>query len=198
MVIPDNARPGRVDRTLLTTWISTGSPPRVLDVRNPAEFESAHIPGSYNVPLDTLREHRDELLQHLDEDVVLVCRSGMRAEQAERALAEGGMPNVHVLEGGITAWEGGGGRVKRGRQRWDIERQVRLVAGTLVLSGILGSLAVPDLKWLSGAVGGGLAVAALTNTCLMGTLLSRLPFNRSRSCDIHTVVGQLQASGPAG
>jgi rhodanese-related sulfurtransferase len=49
--------------------------PRILDVRTPAEFETAHIPGSYNVPLDLLREHRDELARHIDEDVVLVCRS---------------------------------------------------------------------------------------------------------------------------
>ena len=44
---------------------------RVLDVRTPAEFETMHIPGAYNVPLDTLKEHREELSNHLDEDVVL-------------------------------------------------------------------------------------------------------------------------------
>ena len=36
-------------------------PPRILDVHTPAEFETAHIPGSCNVPLGLLREHRDEL-----------------------------------------------------------------------------------------------------------------------------------------
>ena len=77
--------------------------PHLLDVRTPAEFETAHIPGSHNVPLETLREHRAELLGHLDEQVVLVCRSGRRAGQAEGALAEAGLPNLRVLHGGMLA-----------------------------------------------------------------------------------------------
>jgi len=55
--------------------VETGSGPRLLDVRTPAESGTAHIPGAYDVPLDLLREHRDELLTHLDEDVVLVWKS---------------------------------------------------------------------------------------------------------------------------
>lgn len=165
---------------------------RIIDVRTPAEFEATHIPGSYNVPRDTLREHRGELTRHLDTDVVLVCRSGMRAEQAERAFAEAGLSNLHVLEGGIMRWESEGGAVNRGRQRWDIERQVRLVAGGVVLAAGLGSLAVPSLKWVATAIGGGLFTAALTNTCAMGAALSRLPFNRgAASCDLYSIVSQL-------
>jgi rhodanese-related sulfurtransferase len=190
--------PATVDAPALQDWLDSGKGPRVLDVRTPAEFESVHIPGSYNVPLDTLREHRTELHRHIEDDVVLVCRSGGRAAQAEQALADVGMPNVHVLDGGILAWEGFGGPVNRGRQRWDIERQVRLVAGSLVLAGVLGSVAVPRLKWLSGAVGGGLAFAALTNTCAMGSALAKLPYNRGAgSCDIDQVVAQLTLSDDA-
>jgi rhodanese-related sulfurtransferase len=188
------ARPATVDALELRDWLASGTAPRVLDVRTPAEFESMHVPGSYNVPLDTLREHRDELHRHLDDDVVLVCRSGGRAAQAEQALAEVGMPNVHVLDGGILAWSRLVGEVNRGRQRWDIERQVRLVAGSLVLTGVLGSVAAPRLKWLSGAVGGGLAFAALSNSCLMGTALSKLPYNRGAGgCDIGEVIAELSA-----
>lgn len=184
-----------VDTGALRTWLDTPSAPRVLDVRAPAEFETAHIPGSYNVPLDTLREHREELIRHLDEDVVLVCRSGFRAQQAERAFVEAGLPNVHVLRGGITQWEADGGQLNRGRQRWDLERQVRFVAGSLVVAGGLGSVAVPELKWLATAIGGGLVFAALTNSCAMGALLSKLPFNRgAASCDIDTVVADLARS----
>lgn len=169
--------------------------PRVLDVRSPAEFESVHIPGSYNVPLETLREHRDELRTHLHEEVVLVCRSGARAQQAEQALAVAGMPNVHVLEGGILAWESSGGMVNRGRRRWDLERQVRFVAGSLVLGAGLASVAVPQLKWVATAIGAGLTGAALTDTCAMGAMLAKLPFNRGvASCDIDEVVAQLSRS----
>ena len=137
-------------------------------MRTPAEFTTAHIPGSYNVPLDLLREHRDELRQHLDQDVVLICRSGARAGQAETLLARTGLTNLHVLDGGITAWQNAGAPVNQGPARWDLERQVRLVAGSLVLTGVLASVLAPKAKWLSAAIGAGLTTAALTNTCAMG------------------------------
>lgn len=187
--------PARLDPGSLQALLAAPGAPRVLDVRSPAEFETAHIPGSYNVPLDTLREHRDELRQHLDDDVVVVCRSGNRAAQAEQVLAEVGLPNVHVLDGGMLAWEAASAAVRRGRARWDIERQVRLVAGSLVLAGVLGSVGLPRLKWLSGAVGGGLALAAVTNTCAMGSALARLPYNRGATCDLDTIVAQLATDG---
>ncbi|MBQ1090535.1 rhodanese-like domain-containing protein [Streptomyces sp. B93] len=175
----------------LRARLDSDSPPRLLDVRSPAEFEGAHIPGSYNVPLDTLREHREELTRHLDTDVVLVCRSGQRAGQAERALAEAGLPGLAVLAGGMSAWEKSGAPTNYGQERWDMERQVRLVAGTLVLVGALGSFVLPGLQALSAFVGGGLAFAALSNTCAMGVLLSRMPWNRTRSFDPRKAVAQL-------
>lgn len=185
-----------LDARTLREQLDGPRPPRVLDVRTPAEFESVHIPGAYNVPLDTLREHRDEILRHLDEDVVLVCRSGQRANQAEQSIAAAGMPNVHVLDGGMLAWERIGGPVNRGTPKWALERQVRLVAGSLVLGGVLASLVAPRMKWLAGAVGGGLTVAALTDSCAMGAALSRLPYNRGASCDADHLIAQLAASTP--
>lgn len=184
--------PVAIDSHDLRERLGSATPPRVLDVRTPGEFETAHIAGAYNVPLDLLREHRDEIIGHLDEDVVLVCRSGQRAAQAEETLRAAGLDNVHILDGGITAWEARGFAVKRGAQRWDLERQVRLVAGSIVLTSILGSIAAPKLKWVAAAIGGGLSVAALTNTCAMGMALSKLPYNRgAAACDAQTVVSQL-------
>jgi rhodanese-related sulfurtransferase len=180
-----------MDSRDLRQLLESGRPPRLLDVRTPAEFETLHIRGAYNVPLDLLREHHDEIVEHLDDDVVLVCRSGQRAGQAEHTLRAAGLVNVHVLAGGITAWEANGFAVHRGAQRWDLERQVRLVAGSVVLSSILGSIAVPRLKWLAAGMGGGLVVAALTNSCAMGMLLSRLPYNRGSACDPQAIVAQL-------
>ncbi|SFK85921.1 rhodanese-like domain-containing protein [Streptomyces pini] len=178
----------------LRAKLDSEHPPRLLDVRSPAEFEAAHIPGSYNVPLDTLREHREELTRHLDTDVVLVCRSGQRAGQAERALAEAGLPGLSVLSGGMTSWEKSGALTNYGQERWDMERQVRLVAGSLVLVGALGSFVVPGLQALSAFVGGGLAFAAISNTCAMGVLLSRMPWNRTPSFDPRKAVAQLAGS----
>jgi rhodanese-related sulfurtransferase len=181
----------RVDATTLEQWLEQGVDVRVLDVRSPAEFEGVHIPGAYNVPLDTLGEHAEDIQRHVDEPVVLVCRSGMRASQAEQRLAGAGMGNVKVLEGGMMAWERIDGQVRRGEVRWDIERQVRLVAGSIVLTAIIASIWVPALRWVAGFVGGGLTFAALSNTCAMGMLLSKLPYNRSNTCDVNAVVDQL-------
>src|SRR5512139_3238754 len=184
--------PRRLDAVTLQQRLDSDDAPRVLDVRTPAEFETAHIPGSYNVPLDTLREHRAELRRHLDDDVVLVCRSGARAEQAERAFADAGLPGLRVLDGGMTSWEAAGAPVNRGRQTWELERQVRLVAGSITLGGILGSTVVPELKWVAGFIGAGLTFAALSNTCAMGMLLSKMPWNkRGESCDMDRVVKAL-------
>ncbi len=195
---PTRTMPLRLDVPSLREWLAdTDGAPRVLDVRTPAEFGTVHIPGSYNVPLDLLREHRAELSDHLDDEVVLVCRSGARAGQAETLLADSGLPNVHVLEGGLTAWQAAQAPVNRGPARWDLERQVRLVAGSLVLGGVVGSVFAPRLKWLSAAVGGGLAVAALTDSCAMGALLSKLPHNRDASCDLGSVLAQLGDAGDA-
>ncbi len=183
----------RIDTRALRERLDQDAP-RILDVRTPAEFETAHIPGSYNVPLDTLREHRSELRAHLDEDVVLVCRSGARAEQAEAALAEVGLPGLRVLDGGMTRWEQTGGAVARGRQTWELERQVRLVAGSLVAASVAGSTLTPRLKWVAAAVGSGLTVAALTNTCAMGMMLAKMPWNRRvPSADLDDVVRALGA-----
>ena len=104
---------------------------------------------------------------------------------------------MHILDGGITAWETKGFAVNRGAQRWDLERQVRLVAGSLVLTSVLASIALPKFKWVAAAIGGGLAFASLTNTCAMGIALSKLPYNRGATCDAQTIVSRLVGSESA-
>lgn len=180
-----------VNAVELQGLLASGTPPRILDVRTPGEFGTVHIAGAYNVPLDLLREHRDEIRAHLDAEVILVCHSGQRAAQAQETLRAAGLANVHILDGGMAAWEAGGFAVNRGAQRWDLQRQVRFVAGTVVALSILASILVPGFKWVAFAMGAGLAVAAATNTCLMGMMLAKLPYNRGPVCDAQSVVAQL-------
>ncbi|MCC6180166.1 MAG: rhodanese-like domain-containing protein [Chloroflexi bacterium] len=171
-----------------------GADVRVIDVRTPAEFETAHIPGSYNVPLDQLSEHCAELVG-IGAPVVLVCRSGNRARQAEATLKDAHMPRVHVLDGGVMAWQQAGLSLIHGRQTWSLERQVRAIAGGLVLLGTLGSLFVwPPLIYLAVFVGAGLLFAGLTDTCAMGMLLARMPWNRGAACDVSGAVACLAAN----
>ncbi|WP_433287513.1 rhodanese-like domain-containing protein [Micromonospora sp. CA-244673] len=197
MSASETTHPASLDATTLRELIDSGRSPRLLDVRTPAEFETVHIPGAYNVPLDLLKEHREELRNHLDEDVVLICRSGARATQAEQALAGVGLPNLKILNGGMLAWQAANAPTQQGAPRWDLERQVRLVAGAIVLASVVGSVFVPGLKWVAAFIGAGLTFAAVTNTCAMGMMLSRLPYNRGASCDLDTVVGHLRESNGA-
>ena len=187
--------PAILNAAELRGLLASSAPPRVIDVRTPGEFDAVHIAGAYNVPLDLLREHRDEIRAHLDEDVVLVCQSGQRAAQAEDALRSAGLSNVHLLDGGIGAWQASGFEVNRGSSRWDLQRQVRFVAGTIVALSILASIVVPGLKWLAFVMGAGLSITAVTNTCLMGMMLAKLPYNRGPACDAQSVVAQLVGSG---
>ncbi|MFE7097294.1 rhodanese-like domain-containing protein [Streptomyces erythrochromogenes] len=172
--------------------LENGNAPRLLDVRTPGEFRTSRIPGAHNVPLSLLLEHRAELLAHLDEDTVLVCRSGGRAAQAERALADAGLANLRVLDGGMLAWESAGAPVHRGEARWDLERQVRLVAGSLVLVTGIAGLFLPGVHLIGTAIGAGLTFAALSNTCAMGMLLSKLPYNRGPRTDVRTAIASLR------
>lgn len=172
---------------------------RVLDVRTGGEFTSAHIPGSFNVPLDLLGEHVHRVgagLAGLEHPVVLVCQSGARAATAHRKLNAASTLNLRVLEGGIGAWQAAGGDVVTGAEKWSLERQVRLVAGSIVLGATLASLRAPATRFVAGGVGLGLTVAALTNSCLMGTMLAKLPYNRGPKCDLDCVIdGMLEPRG---
>ncbi len=175
---------------------------RLIDVRTPGEFAATHIPGSYNVPLDLLREHRAELTARHGDPVVLVCASGARAEQARALLETAGLDRISVLRSGITGWQGEGGDLERGRGTWAMERQVRLVAGLLVLTGVVASTAYEPLKWISGFVGAGLTFAALSNTCAMSRVLGLLPHNRTPATDgralLDALTGGTDGSRPAG
>ena len=175
----------------LSTLLVNDDTVRLLDVRMPSEFDNAHINGAYNVPLDQLHEHAREV-QHATGSVVLICQSGRRAQQAEQLLRGSGMGNVHVLDGGMQAWIAGGKTVRRIRPRVSLERQVRMVAGALVAAGAIAALTVSPLFAIVPAlVGSGLVFAGATDTCAMGMLLAKLPYNRAAgSCDTEAIVRQ--------
>lgn len=166
---------------------------RLLDVRSPGEHESMHIRGSYNVPLDALPEYRDQIRASVDSPVVLVCQSGNRARQAEVALSESGMTKLFILDGGMGRWVEEGLEVDRGPSRISLERQVRIAAGGLALLG--GALAVtlhPAWGLLAAGVGAGLLFAGLTDSCAMGMMLTKLPYNRPAGCDVEATVRALR------
>ena len=170
---------------------------RLLDVRTPGEYTTAHIAGSYNVPVDVLAEHSAEI-RGLASPAVLICQSGQRAGRAEAVLRAAGMRQLRVLDGGMRAWFDAGLPVNRGAQRISLERQVRIAAGFLAATGgILALLVSPWFAAIPAFVGTGLVFAGLTDTCAMGMLLARLPYNRASACDVASIVQALRTGQPS-
>ena len=153
----------------------------LIDVRTPVEFRELHAAGARNVPLDRLDPAaaiRDRNGPP-DDPVYVICRSGSRGRQACEKFQAAGFTNVVNVEGGTLAWAECGLPVVRGRKAVSLERQVRIAAGLLVLLGaLLGWLAHPAFVALSAFVGAGLVFAGVTDTCGMGLLLARMPWNR--------------------
>lgn len=167
----------------------------IVDVRTPAEFGTAHIDGSINIPLDQVDIHLERIVGSAQGTMLLVCQSGGRAGQAAHKLAQAGHLEVVVLTGGMSEWQSAGLPVQQadsGAEKWALERQVRLVAGSITLTSVLTSAAIPKAKWGAAFIGGGLTFAALSNTCMMGNLLGRLPYNQGSGSDIDAALERLQ------
>lgn len=148
----------------------------LVDIREPDEHAREHIPGAVNLPLARMSE-----LPQDERPVVFHCRSGMRTE-ANAATLAGYVQNApcHVLAGGLDAWRGAGLTTAVDRkQPLELMRQVQLIAGGLVLLGVLlDMLVAPGFIWLSAFVGAGLMLAGATGWCGMATLLRHMPWNR--------------------
>jgi rhodanese-related sulfurtransferase len=155
---------------------------QVIDVREAGEYETQRIAGTRLAPLSALERHLDGLRR--EQPVYLVCRSSQRASKAAERLAGLGFSALHVIDGGLLAWVKSGRPVERSARRvWALDRQVRFTAGTLVLLGLaLGQWLHPGLALLSAGIGAGLVFSAVTDTCGMGMLLARMPWNRATSC----------------
>jgi rhodanese-related sulfurtransferase len=153
----------------------------LLDVRTPVEYRELHAANARNVPLDqldpmTVMQARNG--SHA-EPLYIICRSGSRGRQACEKFLQAGYTNVVNVEGGTLAWVECGLPVVRGKKTIALERQVRMGAGSLVLLGaLLGWLVHPAGMALAAFVGAGLLYAGITDTCGMGWLLTRMPWNR--------------------
>ena len=152
----------------------------VIDVRTPAEYREMHAEHARLVPLDRLDP--ESLVVHCagpgGRGLYTICRSGSRGRQAAERFRAAGYGDVVNVEGGTLAWEQAGLPVVRGRAMMSLERQVRIAAGSLVMLGTaLGAFVHPAFLGLSAFVGAGLVFAGLTDTCGMGMILARMPWN---------------------
>jgi rhodanese-related sulfurtransferase len=120
----------------------------------------------------------------------VICRSGSRGQQACEKFLAAGYTNVVNVEGGTQAWDQAGLPIVRGKKAISLERQVRIAAGSLVLIGsVLGAFVSPYWIGLVAFVGAGLAFSGITDTCGMGMLLSRMPWNQVPKASATGTVG---------
>ena len=178
------SNPKNITASEVNQALTAGTPVSLIDVRTPAEYESAHIKGSVLMPLDQVDCGAVKAAAAGATLRVLVCQSGIRAGKAAAKLAAGGETGFAVLEGGVNAWGRAGLPLVRGKFTLPLERQVFAIAGLLVLLGVvLGFQVYPGWFGLSAFVGAGLMIAGLTGFCPMAILLAKMPWNqRGASC----------------
>lgn len=152
----------------------------ILDVRTTPEFREVHLQKNcLHMPLDTL--DADKVRAAFPDNakpIFLLCKGGKRAAAAAEQLKAAGVANTIVVDGGLDACVACGVDVMRGNVI-PLERQVRMAAGALVVSGIiLGSVWSPGFYLLSAFVGTGLFVSGLTGWCGLALLLAKAPWNK--------------------
>jgi rhodanese-related sulfurtransferase len=157
-----------------------GKKVELIDVRTPAEFQEVHIAFARNVPLDRLDAAAVIQARNgaASEPLYVICRSGSRGQQGCAKFQKAGFSNVINIEGGTLACIEAGLPVVRGKTVISLERQVRIAAGLLVLLGAVGFFVHPAFIGLSAFVGAGLTFAGITDTCAMGMILARMPWNQ--------------------
>lgn len=164
----------------VTDLRTQGARAQLIDVRSPSEFASGHISGAVNIPMDQIESRLADLGRG---PIVLICQMGKRA-RITASLLEPCQRQIAVLEGGTNAWiEAGLPIVTNVKTRWSLERQVRLGAGLLVLTGTILALTV-NSNWLflCGFIGLGLSFAGLTDICPIAEILGRMPWNTKTHC----------------
>ncbi|MEM0913201.1 MAG: rhodanese-like domain-containing protein [Planctomycetota bacterium] len=171
-----------IDARSFQALLGPGEPIDVVDVRTPAEFREVHVRVARSVPLDGLTAEVVRSGRHADATgpTYLLCKAGGRAKQAaEKLSGQDGALETVVVEGGTDACVAAGLEVERGKATMSLERQVRILAGALVAAGTaVGMFVTPWALIVPAFVGCGLVFAGISNTCGMGMLLAKMPWNR--------------------
>lgn len=169
--MPQTITPEEAQRRIATGAI-------LIDIRNPDEYARSHIPCARNLPLALVGSVAD--LDKGAPEVIFHCKSGMRTAANAETLAAATDAPVYLLQGGLDAWRKAGLDCSVDRkQPLEIMRQVQIVAGALILAGVLLGFALDPLFFgLSAFVGAGLLVAGTTGWCGMARLLAVMPWNR--------------------
>lgn len=150
----------------------------LIDVRTPAEYGSVHAKGAVNLPMESLDLAKIPCSK--DDEIHVICQSGGRSMKVCQKLEAAGFTHIVNVEGGTLAWHAAGLPVVEGKKVMSLERQVRIAAGSLVVIGAaVGQFVHPGGFALSAFIGAGLVFAGVTDTCGMGMMIAKMPWNRA-------------------
>lgn len=156
----------------------------ILDVRTLAEIKASGLPDCLHIPLHELTAERlqEEIAKSGKnaENIYLLCQAGRRAEMAADALKDKVQSKLFIIEGGMNAVKQSNIAMKEtARKVIPLERQIRIAAGILIMTGVaLGTWVHPGFYGLSAFVGAGLTFAGITDICPMGMMIAKAPWNK--------------------
>lgn len=148
-----------------------------IDVRNKNEFRAEHIGTFINIPLKHLSQHTIQEKSY--DHIVVSCASGIRSKKAQEQLSKK-FSNILNLEGGLNQWKHHQLPTVKGRvEGISVMRQVQIIIGIGVLTGVFGSLFIhSNFIWIAAFFGAGILFAGLSNTCALARLLGLMPWNK--------------------
>lgn len=156
----------------------------VIDVRTQVEYREVHAVMARNVPLDRCdpKQIMSGRNGSAGEPLYLICKSGARGAKALQKFIDAGFHNVFNVDGGTDAWVSAGLPVVRGKKAVSLERQGRIVAGGLAAVGAITALVTGNVLWaiIPALMGSGLFFAGVTDCCMLGMLLAKMPWNNVR------------------
>lgn len=75
-----------------------------VDIRNENAYQTSHLPGAINIPLEHIDKRQDRLKRYTDQQIIVYCDTGQRTLKAVQALQAQGWSDVQQLRGGLNAW----------------------------------------------------------------------------------------------
>ncbi|MFT6267422.1 MAG: rhodanese-related sulfurtransferase [Alphaproteobacteria bacterium] len=151
----------------------------LVDVREPAEFNTKHIPKANLHPLSAI--NAKALTSYGDKTVVIYCQKGIRGQKAcEKILQDNPQAKVVNLTGGIEAWQAAGlNTIKGDSNVLPLDRQVQITigAGVLIFS-LLGYFYQTNFIFGAAFMGAGLLFAGISGFCGLARIMALAPWNK--------------------
>ena len=173
---------GTIDVNELAKLAANG-PVDLIDVRTPAEFESVRSQYAKPFPLDALDPEAIAAQRTTPDDqpLYMICKMGGRSMKACEKFVAAGITNVVNVTGGTDAWVAAGHPSIHGERKvMALDRQMRIMAGAIILLGVVLSLWFRGAIWIAGFIGAGLVFSGVTDWCGMVAVLAKMPWNRPK------------------